>query len=134
MASYTWFEGEKSFVAPGAKPRHGDPALTLAFDRPAQLPWHERLWLCIEVEVDQFSDATVIARCIGKTPEEYIDLGYQILPNLPVTFRVRLDECWSKRHFLPVFPGAFKGHCNGLPLDPARVERIEVQVRPGKDF
>ena len=134
MASYTWFEGEKSFVAPGAQPRHGDPALTLAFDRPAQLPWHERLWLCIEVEVDQFSDATVIARCIGKTPEEYIDLGYQILPNLPVTFRVRLDECWSKRHFLPVFPGAFKGHCNGLPLDPARVERIEVQVRPGKDF
>ena len=33
MKMYTWFEGEKSFVAPGTAPRHGDPELTLSLPK-----------------------------------------------------------------------------------------------------
>ncbi|MDD3411563.1 MAG: beta-galactosidase, partial [Eubacteriales bacterium] len=55
-------------------------------------------------------------------------------PNLKVSFRVQLDELWSRRYFLPVFPGSFKGHVYGLPTDPRSVGRVEIRVTPGKDF
>lgn len=134
MISYTWFEGERSFVPEGAHPKHGDGALILSFKRPRELPWDEKLWFCLDVEVDQFSDASVAARFYAEGAPGPLELQYQILPNRMVPFRVRVDELWSRRHFLPVFPGSYKGHCRGLPMDPAGVDRVEIAVLPGKDF
>lgn len=134
MKMYTWFEGEKSFVAPGTAPRHGDPELTLSFDRPKDLPWNEQLWFCIDVKVEQFSEGNVTARFYADGRAEPLSIHYEILPNLDVSFRVSIDELWSRRHFLPVFPGSFKAHCRGVPMDPRDVERVEISVLPGKDF
>ena len=101
MKTYTWFEGKRPFPAQ----EDGAP-LTLSFDRPADCPWDERHWFCFDVQVDQFSDATVLVRFIPPEPEKPVVIRYQLLPGRVVPFRVCLDELWSRRHFLPVFPGS----------------------------
>lgn len=133
MAIYTWFEGERSFVPTGATPAHGDPELILRFERPKDSPWGEEKWFCLDVEVDQFSDALVSVRFCSRA-QARLELQYELLPGLTVPFRTRLDELWSKRYFLPVFPGAFKGRCHGLPMNPNDVASVEIAVLPGKDF
>lgn len=134
METQVWFLGRRSLARPGESPVHGGPDLTCAFDRPKDCPWSERLWFIVELRVDQFSDANITCRFIPKDGGRPIDIHYQILPNLPVAFRVQLGELWSRRYFLPVFPGSFKGHVRGLPTDPERIGRVEVRVSPGKDF
>ena len=129
MKIITWFDGTLSFPA-----REDGAPLTLSFDRPADCPWDERHWFCFDVEVDQFSDATVLVRFIPPEPEAPVVIRYQLLPGRVVPFRVCLDELWSRRHFLPVFPGSYKGHVNGFPLDPRHVTRVEIVVQPGRDF
>ena len=129
MKTYAWFEGKKPFPA-----QEDASPPTLTFERPADCPWDERHWFCFDVQVDQFSDATVLARFIPPEPETPVVIRYQLLPGRTVPFRVCLDELWSRRHFLPVFPGAYKGHVNGFPLDPRHVTRVELVVQPGRDF
>ncbi len=134
MSEFQWFGGYRSFVPEGAAPVHGDPPLALAFDRPADSPWDEKLWFCFDVEVDQRSDAGVTARFIPEDGGKPLELSYELLPNIVVSFRAQLDELWSRRFFLPVFSGSFKGHCVGFPTDPRKVRRVELLVKPGKGF
>lgn len=134
MVVYEWFSGELSFVPETTQVKHGDPALALTFRRPDSSPWAESLWFCFDIRVDQFSDANVTARFYDAGMKNHVDLDYQLLPNLQVSFRVQIDEIWSKRFFLPVFPGSYKGHCKGAPLDPKQIESVQILVKPGKDF
>ena len=134
LESFDWFRGERSFVPEGAHAVHGDPPLVLSFGRPAGSPWDEALWFCFDIQADQFSDALVTARCMDSRTGTYIDLDYELLPNIQVSFRVSIDEIWSRRFFLPVFPGSYKGRVRGAPLDPRLVDTVSILVKPGKDF
>ena len=130
---YVIYNGTCSLVPEGAHPKHGDPALVRAFDRPDTDLWNENNWFCAEIRADQYSDVRTQVAFIDETGRELL-ISLELLPNLNVKFRVRLDELWSKRFFLPVFPGSYKVHCQGLPMDPQTVRRIEIRVTPGKDF
>jgi hypothetical protein len=130
---YVLHSGKKSFIPAGTQPRHGDQPMVLAFDRTGTVPWREDLWFCADLRVDQYSDVRIAVVFITADQRE-LKIQYEQIPNLNVSFRVRLDEIWSKRFFLPVFPGSYKIHCVGLPTDPQDVVRIEIRVTPGKDF
>ena len=62
MYTYELFSGEKSFIPAGAKPQHGDPDLVMNFDKPLGAEWNEKMWLCFDIRVAQFSDAKVFIR------------------------------------------------------------------------
>ena len=130
---YVLFSGCQNFVPAGAQPKHGDQPLVLAFDRPREMPWREDLWFCADLRIEQYSDVRIAVAFITADGRE-LKIPYEQIPNLNVSFRVRLDELWSKRFFLPVFPGSYKVHCVGLPTDPQEVVRVELRVTPGKDF
>ena len=132
--TYSWFEGPRSLVTAGMCPAHGDSELLMRFDRPPDSPWEESVWFCLDVLVEQDSQARVAVRFIPDAPYQAVTLDYGILPGVLVHFRAQLDELWSRRRFLPVFPGSYKGHCTGLPLDPRRVRQVEIAVTPGKGF
>ncbi len=134
MSSYTWFEGNYSFVKPGMQVKHGDDPLVVSFDRPPESPWSEDKWFCFDIFVEQYSDAKVAALFYPRNGDAPLELQYELLPNMWQSFRVLIDELWSRRFFLRVFPGAYKSHCRGLPTDPQSVERVEITVLPGKDF
>ncbi|MBQ8081749.1 MAG: beta-galactosidase [Clostridia bacterium] len=131
---FDWFRGERSFAPEGSSPRLGDPDLTLSFDRPKESLWGENDWFCCEVKCEQDSDAWLTVCFFSDESSEPTMVKYELLPNLWVTWRVRLDELWSKRFFLPVFPGSYKGHIYGWPMSPEKVTRVELRLRPGKDF
>ena len=126
-----WFEGELPFGGATEEEKRG---WKHTFQRPAELPWDEGRWFCMDIQVNQESDACVIARFASARGAETLEIEYQLLPNRRVPFRVSVDELWSRRYFLPVFPGSYKGHCKGLPMDPADVTQVEVEVRPGKGY
>lgn len=127
------FEGKKSFVPEGTHPKHGDGAMVLSFDRPDTELWTEENWLCADLRVDQYSDVRLTVALIDMDGRE-LKFDQETLPNVMIPFRVRIDEIWNRRFFLPVFPGSYKCHCNGLPMNPRDVKRIEFRVLPGKDF
>jgi hypothetical protein len=134
VSTYIWFEGEYSFVQPGMQVKFGDKPLTVSFDRPEECPFSEDKWFCFDIFVEQFSEANVSALFYSKDSDTPLEINYELLPNMWQSFRVILDELWSRRFFLRVFPGAYKSHCRGLPTDPQSVERVEISVVPGKDF
>lgn len=130
---YVLYSGTCSLAPEGAHPRHGDPALVRSFERPDSAIWSEENWFCAQLRVDQYSDVRLTVAFLDETGRE-LRIALETLPNVTVNFRVRLDELWNKRFFLPVFPGSYKVHCQGLPMDPQSVRRIEIRVAPGKDF
>jgi len=134
MSASVWFDGEYSFVKPGMEVRLGDAPLTISFDKPADTLWGEDKWFCFDIFVEQYSEARVSALFYPKDGGEALEIQYELLPNMWQAFRVLIDELWSRRYFLRVFPGAYKSHCRGLPTDPASVERVVISVLPGKDF
>jgi hypothetical protein len=113
--------------------QQGDNLLVLSFERTDAMPWQAALWFCADMRIDQYSDVRIEVAFINRDKRE-LKIAYEQIPNLMVSFRVRLDELWSKRFFLPVFPGSYKVHCVGLPTDPQEIVRIELRVTPGKDF
>jgi len=134
MSTSVWFDGEYSFIKPGMEVKLGDAPLTISFDKPADTLWGEDKWFCFDIFVKQYSDAKVSALFYPKDSSEPLTIQYELLPNMWQSFRVLIDELWSRRYFLRVFPGAYKSHCRGLPTDPASVERVVISVLPGKDF
>lgn len=134
MNTHVWFEGCHELQGSGPLPVHGGPELSVSFDRPGDSPWTEKHWFCFDIRVDQFSDAGVKALFIPADGSEPVEAYYQLLPNMEVSFRLQLDELWSRRYFLPVFPGSYKGHLRGFPTAPEKISRVEIRVMPGKDF
>ncbi|MBQ7868491.1 MAG: beta-galactosidase [Clostridia bacterium] len=133
MNTCVWFDGLHSFVKPGMQVKHGDEPLVISFDRPADSMWDEEKYFCFDVKVDQYSDAKVFAAFYPAVGEP-LKIQYELLPNMWQAFRVQLDELWSRRYFLPVFPGAYKSGCTGHPTDPQTIVRVVIGVIPGKDF
>lgn len=127
------FDGEYLFSHSETAPEFGDAPIRTVFDRPQTALWNEKNWFCAEILAEQYSDVGLQIAFRSETGREVL-VKYELLPNLKVSFRVRIDEIWNRRYFLEVFPGSYKGYVSGLPMDPQDVCRIEITVFPGKDF
>ena len=84
---YVIYNGTCSLVPEGAHPKHGDPALVRAFDRPDTDLWNENNWFCAEIRADQYSDVRTQVAFIDETGRELL-ISLELLPNLNVKFRV----------------------------------------------
>lgn len=130
---YIIFDGIYNMVPDETASECKDEPLKIMFDRPQTVLWQSENWFCADIRVEQYSDVR-IQIAFQDISDNKLMIEYELLPNVRVSFRVKLDELWSKRFFLEVFPGSYKGTVHGLPMDPQNVVKIEISVIPGKDF
>ncbi len=132
MEKIIW-EGRHLMAPEGTRPKLGDAPLTFTVSRPRIPEWREDSWFCVDLRADQYSEV-VFTASFNASSGQRLQVQFQLLPCVNVSFRVRLDELWNKRFFLPTFPGAYKGSVNGLPLNPADVDSVTIGIAPGVDF
>ena len=132
METVLW-EGKKSLAPQGARPRLGDAPMEFTVARPQDAPWTEETWFCFDSRVNQYSDARISVH-FDTADGRRVTVRYEQLPNVWVSFRVRLDELWNKRFFLPVFPGSYKVHLSGKPVDPQDIRTVTIAISPGAEF
>ncbi len=130
---YVIYDGEIDFVPDGATTGQKDDPLKVAFDRPQTDLWKEENWFCADLRVNQFSSVRMQVAFLDESGRDLV-IDQELLPNVMVSFRMRIDEIWNRRFFREVFPGSYKGHVFGLPMNPKDVVRIEISVKKGKDF
>ena len=132
MEKIIW-EGKKSLAPEGALPKLGDEPMLFTLSRPPMPEWTEENWFCVDCRVDQYSDVRFRVH-FDTADGRSLTVAVELLPNVDVHFRVKIDELWNRRFFLATFPGAYKCHVYGHPTDPRDVASITIDVLPGLDF
>lgn len=68
----------------------------------------------------------------NESDEKNLRAGYGMIPLQRVKMAVKLDELSSKRFFIPTYPGAYKGHVSGEPTHISRMNRMRINLLPGR--
>ena len=115
----------------------GGPALRVpstpvgtALRLPAGLPWAGARFLTMDALVDGDHSGELLVRFFGAgefEPRLTVSLG--LFPGLRTPLAVPLSVLDAEALFLPRTPGRLKGRVRGNRIDPAEIERVEVQLR-----
>ena len=115
----------------------GGPAIRLpstpqgtALRLPGELPWAQARFLTTTALVDGDHSGELLVRFFATgefEPRVTVSLG--LFPGLRTPLAVPLAVLDAEDLFLPRTPGRLKGRVRGNRIDPAEIERVEVQLK-----
>lgn len=93
------------------------------------MEWTPASWICLETKADGNTMPTLLLDFLS--PDKILTIRFSFIPSCWLTLAVRLDELDSHRFFLPTYPGMYKCHVEGEPIDFKSVTAFRIRIPEG---